>query len=525
MISRKVDVDKLVELVRLHRMGEHAHEVARLLGISPNTERKYRTAFVVRGILEGSAGDLPSAEFLKAIIDEELPVQAGPQQRSTIEDWEEIVAGKVAKGVGAKAIHDYLCQEEKGFKGSYSAVKRLVARLEKARGVAPDDVSIPVQTDAGEIAQVDFGYVGLLYDPKSERPRKAWVFVMVLAYSRHIFARVVFDQRAVTWLQLHVEAFQRIGGVPKTLVPDNLKAAVIRAAFGIDTDSELNRSYRELARFYGFKIDPCPPRAPKKKGKVEAGVKYVKKNFFAAWEPTDIDEANRKLDQWVEQVAGQRDHGTTRRRPLVVFQEEEKACLIPLLGTAYVPVVWKKALVHKDCHLLFEGRLWSVPWRFVGKEVLIRATPDALSIYVDEHRIAEHDRRQKGARLTRDGHLPDAREAWRHRSRAYWEERAAFLGDEVLSFIQQVFDADDVLLRLRPVIGIVKLLEQHPRERARNACVRASFFGNYTYGGIKEILAKGLDYDPLPEPLFPDDGRLEAPAFARKPNEFETYVQ
>ena len=105
---------------------------------------------------------------------------------------------------------------------------------------------------------------------------------MVLGYSRHLVCRLVFDQRIETWLQCHVEAFAELGGVPAVLVPDNLKAAVIRAAFGVAGTTTLNRSYRECARHYGFKVDPAPIRSPEKKGKVEAAVKYVKRNFFAA---------------------------------------------------------------------------------------------------------------------------------------------------------------------------------------------------------------------------------------------------
>ena len=88
------------------------------------------------------------------------------------------------------------------------------------------------------------------------------------------------DRTVPTWIELHVRAFHALGGVPKVVVPDNLKAAVIRAAFGADRDEQsIQKSYRELARHYGFVIDPTPPRSPEKKGKVESGVKYLKGNF------------------------------------------------------------------------------------------------------------------------------------------------------------------------------------------------------------------------------------------------------
>ncbi|MCY1021349.1 DDE-type integrase/transposase/recombinase [Pyxidicoccus sp. MSG2] len=102
--------------------------------------------------------------------------------------------------------------------------------------------------------------------------RKARVFVLVLAHSRHLVADVVFEQSLPTWLRLHVESFEALGGVAETVVPDNLKTAVLREAFTPGKPSALNRSYREVARHYGFKVDPTPPYAPQKKGKVEAGV-------------------------------------------------------------------------------------------------------------------------------------------------------------------------------------------------------------------------------------------------------------
>jgi transposase len=100
--------------------------------------------------------------------------------------------------------------------------QRVCLRLRKANGVAPENVVIPVDTVAGEVAQVDFGNVGQLYDPAEGRMRKAWIFVMVLAFSRLMVVRVVFDQKTETWLRCHAEAFAELGGVPKVVVPDSL---------------------------------------------------------------------------------------------------------------------------------------------------------------------------------------------------------------------------------------------------------------------------------------------------------------
>jgi len=509
----------LQELVRLHRMGTGCREVARLMGMSPNTERLYRRAFEAAGLLAGDPKNLPDLATLQVAVAAHRGLSGAPQQPSEAEPWREQIVEMMGRGARPKAIYDTLKLEVPGFSASLWSVKRLCRALRQAEGVRPEEVVIPVVTGPGEVAQVDFGFAGRLYDPDRGVDRKAWVFTMVLGHSRHRFDRIVFDQRTETWLALHVEAFEALGGVPETLVPDNLKAAVVRAAFGRSKSPELNRSYRELARHYGCKIDPTPPYAPKKKGKVEAGVKYVKQSFLKPRQFADIHEANRQLDRWVAEVAGQRIHGTTGRRPLEVFEAEEREALQPLPARPYVPLVWKPARVHPDCQIQFDGHRYPVPWRFIGKQVWVRATPRSVEIYYEETRIEAYRRGQPVSREILDRCLPDYRAELRHRSQGYWMERARALGPEVEAYIREVFDSDEVLSQLRTVQAMVTHLESFPRERARAACRRASYFGNYRYVGLRDILKKALDLEPLPTAVVPARGRLAAPRYARSPQE------
>jgi transposase len=519
MSNRRVDVHRLEELVRLHRMGTGAREVARLLKMGPNIERRYRTALASEGLLAGSVDDLPALDVLKAAVEKHAPPPATPPQAiSSLDAHRDTIAGLVKKGLRPRAIFDRLRLDLAPFRGSYSAVKRLCRALRKAEGVRAEDVAIPVETAPGEIAQVDFGYVGKLLDPETMTLRKAWCFVMVLGYSRHMVVRVVFDQKTETWLRLHVEAFSELGGVVETVVPDNLKAAVVRAAFSVDGTTELNRSYRELAHHYGFKIDPTPPYDAAKKGKVEAGVKYVKSNFFTGREKTDAAEVRRDLARWTLEIAGTRTHGTTFRKPLEVFTDIEKPALRPLPRAPFEAVVWKKASVHRDTHVAFDRRLYSVPWRLIGSEVWVQATARSVAIYADDVRVATHARRGPGPRSTIESHLPDHRADLRHRSREHWEQRADAMGAEVGLFIREVFDVDDVLSQLRTVQAIVTHLESFPRERARAACVRARLFGAYGYPAIKNILRRALDLEPLPAvalPAAPTSNDVPRFAFAR----------
>jgi len=139
-----------------------------------------------------------------------------------------------------------------------------------------------------------------------------------------------------------VPAARPRGGVPRVIVPDNLKAAVIRAAFGVDDEPVLNRSYRELARHFGFRIDPTPPRSPEKKGKVERGGGYVKGNFLKTNDSVDIHVDRRALALWLSEIAAKRRHATTGRPPVELFEEEREA-LLPLPAKRWEPVVWKNA--------------------------------------------------------------------------------------------------------------------------------------------------------------------------------------
>jgi transposase len=512
MCMRRVDMDRLQELVRLHRMGTGAREVARVLQVSPNTEREYRRALDQAGLLVGAPEELPSLETLRAAVERHLPVVPPPQMVSTAAPVRDRIIELAQRGLRPQAIYDRLRLEDSTFTTSFWAVRGAWRKWRKERGVSAAEVAIPVETGPAEIAQVDFGFVGKLYDAASGVLRKAWVFVLVLAFSRRLVARIVFDQKIETWLRVHVEAFAELGGVPATIVPDNLKAAVVRAAFGVDGAASLNRSYRELARHYGFKIDPAPIYAPKKKGKVESAVKYAKSNFFAGRDEHDAADTARSLQRWVDEVANLRVHGTTRRRPLDLFSDEQ-AVLLSLPDRRYELVTWHEATVHQDSHVAFDQRLYSVPWRLIKQRVWLRATASSVTIFSNDVRVAMHDRRGQSVRSTCDEHLPEERAPWRHRSRAYWEARADRIAIEVGAYIREVFDSDDVLSMLRTVQAIVTHLEKFPVERAVATCTRAQHYGSHRYCTIKNILRDGLDLQPV-APTQPS-GALPAPRFAR----------
>jgi transposase len=225
-----------------------------------------------------------------------------------VEPYDEVVRDLLAQGCEMTAITARL-REDYGYTGSYSSVRRYCHRI---CSVGPR-VTVRVHTAPGEEAQVDFGSAGRLFDPRTKRLRTAYVFVATLSYSRHQYAEIVFDQKVPTWLALHRRAFESWGGVPRRIVLDNLKSAVIRASL---IDPVLAEGYRRMAQHYGFLVSPTRPGTPEHKGKVENGVHYVKRNFMAGQQFLDIDEANHRLAIWVRDTAGARCHGTTHEAPL-----------------------------------------------------------------------------------------------------------------------------------------------------------------------------------------------------------------
>lgn len=518
MSAERIDMHRLQELVRLHRLGHDKRTVARLLGMSPNTERDYRQLLKPHGVLQGDPKQLPELGDLQELVRASRPPPPPPP--SSLDGYRAEIQELLSRGKQPQAIYDQLRQKHPELVGKRSALKRLCKRLKKETGIRPEQVRIPVETDPGDVAQVDFGYVGMLYDPERGVARKSWVFVMVLGYSRKMFARIVFDQTVSTWLQLHMQAFQALGGVPKTVVPDNLKAAVIRAAFGADRDAlSIQKSYRELARHYGFVIDPTPPRSPQKKGKVESGVKYLKRNFLLGSTFADVHEAQQRLDKWLDAVCNQRTHGTTGRRPQDLFQQEEKAALLPLPQTPFSIILWHQATVHPDNHFVFQRRPYSAPFSLIGQKVWVRADEHTVSVYHNDLLLDTHDRKGKGPRSTKASHLPQAREPYRHRSRDFWEQRAGVLGEEVRAYVCAVFDSDKEVSQLRAVQSIVTHLETFPPQRAQAACRRAHHFGCFTYKGIQLILRRALDLEPLPSltppPAPPASSPPVRPLFAR----------
>jgi transposase len=410
-----------------------------------------------------------------------------------LEPYREFVTAKRAQGVEMMALWQQL--RERGFAGSYSAVRRFIGRIEPRRR----DTFLRLETAPGEEAQVDFGYVGEVFDRTTGRLRKAWVFVMTLSFSRHQYAEIVFDQKVETWVALHVRAFETFGGAARRVILDNLKAGIVKA---VVHDAEAQRSYRELAEHYGFLIAPCLPRTPRHKGKVESGVHYVKRNALAGRTFADLHEANAHLTRWVEEVAGVRDHGTTHEPPLERFAAERDA-LLPLPVTRYEIILWQRARLHPDCHLVFDASFYSAPHRLVGEHLWVRATPDRVEVWCDHERVATHVRAtRRGTRRTIGDHLPPDKLQGLLPQPVAVREHAARIGAAAAALVERLL-GERPLDRLRTAQGVLRLERRYGPQRLEAACRRALAFNEPRYHTVKHILLRGLDREAFPDTALP----------------------
>jgi len=492
MARRRLDTMDVYEILRLVKLGKSNRTIASTLDIDRKTVGKYRSWAEKQGLL---TGELPSREELYRLLEQSWPNQQPPQNTSSVAPYHDVVVALRDQGVEIAAIHQRLVDDHH-YTGSYSSVWRFVNRLEPKRPA----VVVRVEVKPGEESQVDFGYAGQMIDPETNQLRRAWVFVMTLSWSRHQYVEFVFNQKVETWLLLHRHAFEFFGGVPERVVIDNLKAAIVKACWD---DPQVQRAYRECAEHYGFLIAPCRPGTPQHKGKVEqGGVHYVKRNFLAGRKPMLITDANQAGLKWVEQVAGQRRHGTTKQKPLERFREVEAAALQPLPATPYEPATWKQVKLHRDCYVVFEQAYYSAPYQLVGQTLWVRGGARIVELYTQNHQlVATHDRaRQPGDRQTNLHHLPPEKLPGLMFTRPMCRQQAAAIGPATAEVVEGLLNhrPED---RLRTAGRLLGLAQRFTPERLEAACRRALHFDDPAYMTIKRILEQELDAEPLPQPL------------------------
>jgi transposase len=431
---------------------------------------------------------MPEAAELAVELGAVAPVTGPPPKLAA---YREEIAALVATPLQIRVAWARFLERHPDQRVGYTAFRRFVRRY--VADTKPEPV-LRLEVGAGEEAQVDFGYAGLIPTRPGEEAKKTWVFVMTLSHSRHQYVELVQDQAVPTWLALHRNAFAFFGGVVRRVVLDNLKAGVIKASV---TDPEAQRAYRECAEHYGFLISPCVARTPRHKGKVERGVQYVKRSFLSGRSFGSLAEANEAALTWVLEVAGSRVHGTTREVPLTVFAEREQPALLPL-PAPFELVEYKQVKLHPDCHVVFWRVYYSAPYAHVGKRLWLRATSRVVQLFVDHQLVRTHVRSYRpGARIQNPADFPPEKMRYLMQHPSWCREQAGQIGPHTAELTERLL-SDRTLDRLRGVQALLRFAERYGTERLEAACARALACEAISYHTVKSILLRGLDREPVP---------------------------
>ena len=342
----------------LHRRGMTISDIARTTGHDRKT---------IRAVLKG-------------------PVSPPPQKRKArtkkLDPFVPYLEKRIEEGVlNCNKLLDEIRRQ--GYQGGKSLLKTFVQPYREARR---QEATVRFETEPGEQAQVDWAHFG--YIEHHGRRRKLYAFVMTLGWSRALYLEFTVSADAAWWLRCHVHAFRYFGGVPRQVLHDNLKTAVLDR----EADGRIvwNVRYMDFADYYGFSPRACRPYRAQTKGKVESGIRYVRGNFWPGLKFVDLADLNRQAHDWLDQTANLRVHGTTGEVP---FDRLPLEHLLPLAGKPDYDtslIAFRRST--KDCFVSYEGNYYSVPADYARKTLQVKETEDGQLIIldIDDEEIARH---------------------------------------------------------------------------------------------------------------------------------------
>ena len=272
---------------------------------------------------------------------------------------------------------------EQGFAGGYSLIKASVRTVRPRRQPA----FLKLAFAPGECAQIDWGSCGAVR--VGQTTRRLSFFVLVLCYSRLMYVEFTVSQTMEHFLACQQHAFEFIGGVPQTVMVDNLKSAVLKRALG--EAPVFNPKYVDFAKHNGFRIVPCNVGKGNEKGRVENGVGYVKKNFLAGLDIADFSMLAPAAKHWLDTVANMRVHGETRTPPIELWHSE-KASLRPLPLHPFDIATVSQVRASRQFRVTLDTNRYSVPAHLAGQALTLKTYPDRLCLYHHHHLVARHQR-------------------------------------------------------------------------------------------------------------------------------------
>jgi hypothetical protein len=285
-------------------------------------------------------------------------------------------------------------------------------------------------------------------------------------------------------------AFWHFGAVPKTLVIDNLKAAVSKADW---FDPELNPKIQSFCEHYGTVILPTKPYTPRHKGKVESGVGYVQDNALKGRHFSSLNQQNRHLLEWETKIADTRIHGTTRKQVAKVFTDVEKQALLPLPISHFPFFHEAKRSVHGDGHVEVDKSYYSVPPEYLGWQVWVRWDSRLVRIFnCRMEQIALHAKVEPGRFQTQDKHIPDLKRSIIERGSPWLLQKASRIGEYAEQWALALLQ-ERPIEGLRVLQGLLSLTKKHSATQIDQACHIALSHGAFRLRTIRQLIKHGKD--------------------------------
>ena len=434
-MANRLKMAEIQAITALLEQGWSQRRIARELGLDRETVARYAHRWQEATAKPANLrpGSEPAAEvqdpLLAGLPNTELMDPSGASaagQQSACWPFREVIQRKLDQALSAQRIWQDL-RTEHGFAASYYSVLRFVAKLR------PDN-ELPfrrLECAPGAEAQVDFGTGAAILDADSKRQR-THVFRIVLSHSRKAYSEAITRQTTDAFLACLENAFHYFGGAPRTLVIDNLKAAVTKADW---FDPEINPKVLSFCGHYGIALLPTKPYTPRHKGKVERGIDYVQENALKGRTFASLKEQNGYLLDWERTVADTRIHGTTRRQVGTVFEQIEKSALLPLPTERFANFQEGQRMVHRDGHVEIGRAYYSVPPEYLGRTVWVRWDNRLVRVFDQRFElIATHIRHGPGGFSTLDAHLHSAKISRVERGAQDLIDRAKALGPAIFHF-------------------------------------------------------------------------------------------
>ena len=522
MAFREVLVTQVMEVLRAWLAGQGKRPAARRAGVDVKTAQRYIRAAQEAGLARDGGEAQLTDELLGVVVASVRPSRMAGHGQS----WEALagrqgeIAGWVKQDLTLVKIGELL--ERSGTVAPYRTLARFAA-AECGYSSSRPGVTVPVADGKpGQEVQVDFGYLGMISD--GDRRRKLHALVFTAVFSRYCYVFLTFSQTTAAVIAGCEAAWAFFGGMFTVVIPDNLKP-VVDAADRLEP--AWNREWLEYAQARGLVVDPVRVRSPQDKGRVEAGVKFAQRSFFAGEQFTGIAGAQRRADDWCRNRAGMRVHGTTRQRPAEVFAQLEAPALLPAPEQPYRVPAWSEAKVQRDFHVRAQNAFYSVPYGLAGQQVTVRADGTLVKIYHRGQVVRTHPQQPAGGRVSDPADFPPGTDVYARRDVDKLARMAAARGEAIGTYAARILDTPLPWTRMRAVYALIGLARTYGNEPVGQACAAALELDVISVGKVRSIVEKGTGKQAAQAAARARQAdaaarKVTAARFARDPREFAT---